>query len=54
MTIDFANLPLAYQEHGAEIDEAMREVMASARLILGKETESLERDLHYLLQESFL
>lgn len=45
MTIDFANLPLAYQEHGGEIDEAMRGVMASARLILGKETESLESDL---------
>ena len=42
MNIDFANLPLAFQEHENEFVKASLDVMSSARYILGKETEELE------------
>ena len=45
MKIDFAHLSKAFEEHEAEFLEATNEVMSSARYILGKETDELERGL---------
>jgi len=45
MKIDFANLQKAYQEHEEEFLSVTKEVMSSARYILGKETEELEEEL---------
>jgi len=45
MKIDFANLEKAYREHSPELERAALDVMASARYILGKESEEFEINL---------
>ena len=53
MKIDFANLPLAFQEHENEFVKASLEVMSSARYILGQETDELERSLQDFVQSDY-
>jgi len=45
MTIDFANLQKAYKEHESDFQKVSRDVMASARYILGQETVEFEDNL---------
>lgn len=44
-TIDFANLSLAYQEHKAEFDAAIGEVLSNSNYIMGKPINILEAKL---------
>ncbi|WP_081212169.1 DegT/DnrJ/EryC1/StrS family aminotransferase [Salegentibacter sediminis] len=44
-TIDFANLSLAYQEHKADFDEAIGEVLSNSNYIMGEPISVLERKL---------
>ena len=44
-TIDFANLSLAYQEHKAEFDTAIGEVLYKSNYIMGEPISVLERKL---------
>lgn len=53
MKIDFANLQLAFQENEEEFKKVTLEVMASARYILGKETDELESKLSDFVQNDY-
>ncbi|WP_286760820.1 DegT/DnrJ/EryC1/StrS family aminotransferase [Salegentibacter sp. UBA1130] len=44
-TIDFANLSLAYQEHKADFDAAIGEVLSNSNYIMGEPISVLERKL---------
>ena len=44
-TIDFANLSLAYQDHKAEFDAAIGEVLSNSNYIMGEPISVLERKL---------
>ncbi|WP_116771604.1 DegT/DnrJ/EryC1/StrS family aminotransferase [Maribacter litoralis] len=53
MKIDFANLTKAYQEHSSEFENAVFDVMSSARYILGKDTEDFEASLKNYVKSDF-
>lgn len=53
MKIDFANLSKAFDEHREDFEKVSLDVMASARYILGKETEEFEQSLSEFTENKY-